>query len=151
MQGLIEQLAEKGSTPSFSPHITLLGQTKQKIDLFKPQMEEFFKNIEPFDISFSHMGMFDTYYRSIVMHTHPGSVLENMHTRAKSRLQEETRDLFMPHLSLQYSNLTLSEKQALLKDILIQFPLTVRIETAVLIETNGGPDQWQEILRIPLN
>jgi len=119
--------------------------------MIKPKMEDFFKELDPFDMDFSHIGMFDTYFRSIVLHTPPGSVLENMHTRAKVLFHKDTRDVFMPHLSLQYSNLDLSQKRRLMEDIDMDFPLSVRIKTAVLVETNGGPDQWREILRIPFN
>ena len=133
------------------PHVTLLGQLTADVDWIKSKMMAFYKDATSFYLSFSHTGMFDTYFRSIVLHTHPNPDLEKMQASAKIHFQVEMRDAFMPHLSLLYSNLQISQKKILMHGIALESPLSVRIEAAVLVDTNGAPNQWQEILRIPFN
>ncbi len=113
-------------------------------------MVEFFKDSVSFYVSFNRTGMFDTYFRSIVMQIDPNRALEGVYISAKTHFQVETRDVFMPHLSLLYSHLKTFQKKTLMEGIVIGYPLSVRIEAAVLVETNGAPAQWQEILKIPL-
>jgi len=57
----------------------------------------------------------------------------------------------VPHLSLLYSHLELANKKLLMESIAIGSPLTVTIKEAVLVETNGAPGQWQEVIRIPFS
>ena len=151
LQRLIQQFSEKGATPPFPPHITLLGQLKQNPNWLKTQMLELYKDLDAFNLNFSHIGMFDTYFRSIVMHIHTNSVLAKLYARAKMHFKVETKDVYVPHLSLLYSNLEISQKKTLMEGVFIDSPFSVRIAGTVLVETNGAPDQWRQMLRIPFN
>ncbi|NQT62631.1 MAG: 2'-5' RNA ligase family protein [Candidatus Marinimicrobia bacterium] len=148
---MIAQLSKRGETPNFSPHITLLGQLTQNVDWIKAKLIDFTQNVEPFQLSFSHIGMFDQYFRSIIMHTHLNPALDRLHASAKEQFEVKTNNTFVPHLSLIYSHLELANKKLLLESIAIGSPLSVTIKEAVLVETNGGPDQWQEVIRIPFS
>ncbi len=114
-------------------------------------MLDLYKDQDSFYLSLRHIEMFDSFFRSIVMHTHPDPLLEKMRTRAKIHFKAEDGDAFIPHLSLLYSNLEITQKKTLMEGLAIVSPLSVRIEAAVLVETNGTPDQWQERLRIPFS
>jgi 2'-5' RNA ligase len=150
LQNVIIQLSESGATQAFSPHITLLGQLKQNVNWLKPQMHDVFKDVKAFDISLTQVGKFDRYFRSIVLLMAVNPVLEGLHAQAKTHFKAELQDGFMPHLSLLYSNLEGSQKNLLMKDILLRLPLSIKIEAVSLVKTEGGPLQWQEILRLPL-
>ncbi|MBT3254057.1 MAG: hypothetical protein HN995_10350 [Candidatus Marinimicrobia bacterium] len=151
LQNLITQLSQRGETPDFSPHITLLGQLTQEVAWIKAGLIEFIQSIEPFQLSFSHIGMFDQYFRSVIMHTHPNPVLDHLHASAMEQFEIKTNNTFLPHLSLLYSHLEIANKKLLMESIAIGSPLSVTINEAVLVETNGGPDQWQEVTRIPFS
>lgn len=151
MQNLITQLSERGETPDFSPHITLLGQLNQNIDWIMAKLIDFTQTIEPFQISFSHVGMFDQYFRSVIIHTHLNPALHRLHASAMEQFEVKTNNTFVPHLSLLYSHLKLANKKLLMESLAIGSPLAVTIKEAVLVETNGGPDQWQEVIRIPFS
>jgi 2'-5' RNA ligase len=148
---LITHLSERGVAPEFSPHITLLGQLTQNVDWIKAKLIDFTQNIEPFQLSFSHIGMFDQFFRSIIMHTHLNPILDRIHVRAMEQFEVKTNNTFVPHLSLLYSHLELANKKLLMESIAIGSPLTVTIKEAVLVETNGAPGQWQEVIRIPFS
>jgi hypothetical protein len=148
---LITQLSGRGETPEFSPHITLLGQLPQSVKWIKAKMIECFHEVDPIHLSFSHVGMTDQYFRSIIIHAHPNPVLEQLHTSARQHFEIVTNHTFVPHLSLLYSHLEPHNKKLLMESIAIGSPLSVTIKEAVLVETNGGLDQWQEVFRIPLS
>lgn len=103
----------------------------------------------PFQLSCSHIEMFNQYYRSIVMIANRNSRLETLYQKVRMYFEPERDDIFMPHVSLLYSDLDLKRKKELFESISIRYPLSVTISAALLVETNGGPDQWKEILRIP--
>jgi len=150
LQNLISQLSEREGTPKFSPHITLLGQLPQKVEWIKTKLIEFTQKLEPFQLSFSYIGMFDQYFRSIIMHTHLNPFLEDLHLRATRHFEITNNNTFVPHLSLLYSQLELHSKKMLMESMHIGFPLTVTITEVVLVETNGGPDQWREVVSVPI-
>jgi len=147
---LISKLSERGETPEFSPHITLLGQLQQEVGWIKTKLVEFTQDLEPFQLSFSHVGMFDQYFRSIIMHTHPNPSFEHLYSSALEQFEVKTNDVFVPHLSLLYSHHKLAYKRQLMEGLAIGSPLYMTIKEVVLVETIGGPDQWQEVLRIQL-
>lgn len=151
LQNLIVQLSDQTETPAFSPHITLLGQLPQNVDGIKTEMLDFFQGVKPFQLSLSHIGMFNHYFRSIVMHTHLNPVLEHLHMRAGEHFKQTNNNSYMPHLSLLYSNLDLISKKRLIESIAIGSPLILTIQEAVLVETQGDPDQWREVIRIPFS
>ena len=70
---------------------------------------------------------------------------------AMEQFEIKTNNTFLPHLSLLYSHLEIANKKLLMESIAIGSPLSVTINEAVLVETNGGPDQWQEVTRIPFS
>ncbi len=94
--------------------------------------------------------MTDQYFRSIIIHTHLNPVLELLYSRAMKQFEIETNNTFVPHLSLLYSHLELHSKKLLLENIAIESPLTVMIKEVALVKTDGRPDQWQDVIRIPL-
>lgn len=114
-------------------------------------MLELVVGLNTFNLSFSQVGMFDTYFRSVVLLTNPNPDLKKIHTSWKKHFELDKEDGFMPHLSLLYSNMEVSRKKALMEGTAIEFPPSVRIEAVALVETSGPPNQWQEILRIPFS
>lgn len=149
-QALISDLANRGGTVGFSPHITLLGQLPQPVGLLKTKMQTCFGETDSFKLSFSRIGTFPEYFRSIILHIAPNHDLERLHHLAK-RVFEPTSDKnFVPHLSLLYSHLDLASKKELLEKVTIEPPTSVRISEVLLMETKGPLSEWREILRIPL-
>jgi len=114
-------------------------------------MDDYFKKMTPFQLSFSHVGMFEQYFRSIILHTYPNSDLEQLHHQALQQFEINTNDTFVPHLSLLYSHLDLAEKKQLMEGLALGSPLSVTISEVLLVETSGSPQQWQEITRIPFS
>ncbi len=150
MQNLIVRLSEKGETPAFAPHITLLGQLTQNVDSLKHKLINFTQKVQSFQLSLSHLGMYDKYFRSVVVHTHPSSVLDLLHRGAIEHFEVRTNNTFVPHLSLLYSHLRMRDKKLLMEGFVVGTPIRVNIKELVLVKTDGGPDQWQEVLRLPL-
>ncbi len=104
LQHLISRLSELRETDHFSPHVTLLGQLSQEVDWIEERFTGFFPTIEPFKIILDQIGMFDQYYRSIIMHAEPSSILEQLYSKALQTFQVEPDGPFVPHLSLLYSD-----------------------------------------------
>ncbi|MCF7827209.1 MAG: 2'-5' RNA ligase family protein [Candidatus Marinimicrobia bacterium] len=151
LQNLIIRFSDRTDTPKFPPHITLLGQLPQNVDWIKARMIDFFHGVNPFQLRLSHIGMFNHYFRSIIMHTHLNPDLELLHMRAGEHFKQTSNNSFMPHLSLLYSNLDLIRKKQLMESMAIGSPLILTIQEAALVETQGDPDQWREIVRIPFS
>ncbi len=149
-QDLISELSEQADSPKFSPHITLLGQLPQDFEHIKLEVNKLCNGLEALQLSFSHLGMFEQYFRSIILHTHPSQSLEDLHQRIRDILAPEENAPFVPHLSLLYSHLELNQKRLLMEGITLDLPIVVRINTIVITRTDGNPSQWQEAYKISL-
>lgn len=147
----IGDLARSASSPAFTPHITLLGQIPGDVTWIKAQTEELFSDVHRFKLSLTHVGMFDTHYRSIILHVKGSPRLEELYTQSLQLYSQGKSEPFVPHLSLLYSDLLESEKIALMKPLTLELPQIVSINEAVLMETRGGPQDWREVARYTLN
>ena len=150
LQRLISRLSAGAGTPGFSPHITLLGQLTQGVDQIFPRLETLAASMTSFQVSFSHIRMFDRYFRSVILCAYPNSQLEALYGKAKSLLQVNPEEDYQPHLSLLYSDMETAHKKQLLEGVVIGSPLKVTIHEMVLMHTAGTPNEWQEVATLPL-
>lgn len=149
-QTVITSLAKVSGSVNFPPHITLLGQLDQPVEWLRVRLEHICNNFSRFELEMKHLGMFDRYFRSIILHVRENHELERIYSEALRVFEYRGSERFVPHLSLMYSNLDNSEKSKFLDAVMSEWPITLTVGEVVLIETSGRSDQWQERARYTL-
>jgi len=143
-------LALAGEAPTFSPHVTLLGQIPGEGELIQNVTESLLDGVTPFELVLSRVGMLNTYYRSIILHVEENQKLLDLYIATAETFKMKKGKTFVPHLSLLYSNFVKLHKQDLLKSVDLYLPDVINISEVVLMETRGGPQDWQEVARFSL-
>lgn len=149
-QRLINDLSLRTSTSVFSPHVTLLGQLPHDLEWLTAQFTTFFQQQPCLHIELHRMELQDQYFRSVILNVVPNPELHRLHTQALVGFRAEKIQPFLPHLSLLYSDLTLSTKKALIDSCETTFTSNVSLSEVHLVDTSGSPDQWQVVLKARL-
>lgn len=150
LQPLITELSEMAGTDHFSPHITLLGQLNNPREFLIDGIGEICRQTQSFSLKLSQVGMFDSYYRSVILHTQPSHDLDQLHKAAVQLFRVNTKAPFLPHLSVMYGDLPLVQREELMGRVHLDLPISLQVKEMVLMETRGRSHDWREIERFSL-
>lgn len=141
----IRKLAESHGTPSFSPHITLLGGLQQPPSRLINLTDILAASLSPFEVLLTQAGTGDTFYRSLFVHVEKSEELEEVRLQAEKLFEAGEDEQWLPHLSLMYGDLDAVEKEKILNAMGREFHLRFPIHTLLLVKTEGPPEDWEEV------
>jgi 2'-5' RNA ligase len=147
LQQRIKKLSKKYDTPTFSPHVTLLGGlTASKTELV-PLTNTLASSVKSFELTLSKAGYLNTYYQSLFIHVEQNEGLTHLHSNACRLFDcpDEYKNEYMPHLSLLYGDLSQKQKEKILNNIGREFYLRFTAKKVVLMHTDGEPEQWKKV------
>jgi 2'-5' RNA ligase len=148
LQKRINGLSKKYGTPSFPPHVTLLGGLSASQTELVALTKTLATSVKPFHLKLSKAGYLNTYYQSLFIHVEQNKGLAHLHKNA-CRLfdcpDEYKGDRYMPHLSLLYGDLTQEQKEKILNIIGREFHIQFTVKKVILINADGKPDQWKKV------
>jgi 2'-5' RNA ligase len=144
----IDKYSEEFGTPSFEPHLTLLGGLKQNETELISMTKVLASRLHPFDINLTTVSYDDEFYRSLyVLAEKSESIMEAHKTARRLFLDEDDASAsdFLPHLSLMYSNMDRNEKLRMINNHGKNVNSSFEVHGVMLVKTEGTPDEWEEI------
>lgn len=146
---LISRLSRRYGTPSFEPHVTLLGGLPGPEDLILEKCADLVRHLRPMSLRPAAAEHGDVYFRCVFLELEPSPDLLTAHERAQELLGGHDAP-FHPHVSLLYGDFSAREKEAIVAEVSrdIGGPFEVHFLDAMV--TIGSPESWRRAGRFAL-
>ncbi|MCT4610431.1 MAG: 2'-5' RNA ligase family protein [Pelagimonas sp.] len=103
----VRDFARKNGTPSFVPHVTLLGDIAGKEAALAEIMARFSGRFAPYDLMVTEVETGDSYYKSLYLNLESPAALQDLQTALCNDLPvSQVPREFQPHISLAYGDLS---------------------------------------------
>lgn len=142
---LIKRFSREKGTPSFVPHCTIASDITGEPSHLIQRGHLIATSTQPFSLHCIAIDYDDDPYRSITLRVQSISELLTLRSNAIEAFGLNPSKPYLPHISLLYGTLSLSEKQALANSLPLQFPCAVPVSSIALWSVEGFPHQWYEV------
>ncbi len=146
---LIAELARRRGTPTFAPHLTLLGglsAAESDVIALSAQLAESAPALRLECLELQHS---EAYYKSVFVRLSPSPELLRLRTKALEGVGLAAGP-YEPHLSLVYGDLDPEEREDLVAAARGRFPPDIEVCRLDVYSTAGTPDRWRRVARLPL-
>ena len=109
LDNLISSYAEDYGTPDFMPHVTLVGGVEKNLKMIEEKVDSLTEDVEPIQVSFNSTHFSTTRHQCIYILVEPTEKLLKLREKLREDL-EMPENMYVPHLSLVYSDMELSER-----------------------------------------
>ena len=147
---IIVQLAEHYSSPTFPPHVTLLGSIEAHQEEIISKAQELASRLHPIPFQLTTIAFTNSYYRALLVKVELSTELLVAFQQAKRLFPSSQKTGYMPHLSLLYGDFSTETKKEIIKEIGENFTDTFEADTLYLYLTEGAASDWQRIRAFPL-
>jgi 2'-5' RNA ligase len=149
---LIQTLAAQHGTPSFEPHITLLGSIDGSEAAIVAASAALARRIAPLPIRLAEIGQRDTYFQCLFVHAVPDPALVRANRLAREAFSRRDDAAFLPHLSLVYGDLERAQKAAVVARLGARLDSEFRVEELALIRyrKEDHPQDWRRVATFTL-
>ncbi|HET6420768.1 MAG TPA: 2'-5' RNA ligase family protein [Geobacteraceae bacterium] len=152
---LIREMCGKYDEFPFEPHVTVYSGTFSDLDRLKKLLSSAVAGIGPITLRVRGVGCKEDYFKSLFIEFHENTALRGIHERIRAMVETESGYELVPHLSLLYSEMPLTEKQALAKRVIPDREVILFSSVKIVTPRNpkeGWRDtgQWQTLFRILL-
>jgi 2'-5' RNA ligase len=140
------------STPSFIPHITILGRVTGCENALISKGIRLSSIIRPFHISLTTIEYSDEYFRCLFIKSERSKELIDLHKKTKTIFNIKNRKYYMPHMSLMYGNLPFHLKKKIISDMGKGYPEHIAIKSIHLVAASveTDPTTWYNVKEFPL-
>lgn len=115
---LISSTAARFGCPSFTPHITLLGELEGTVDKSVNLIRDAFADVSAARLDVSNAKAGNTFFTSIILQAPLSKPLDNARTSLVNALTPDRFEQFNPHVSLAYGLADSTEKTAYITELL---------------------------------
>lgn len=144
---IIAKLAGKYDGIIFPPHVTIVGNVDQDLEIIKKKIEKIAKRTENLGLSSSQVSFGNTYFHNVFVNIKPTPQLMQLNLDIKRVLGLENRAYF-PHISLLYGNQDLKTREKIASEVKIKsFSFIAR--GLVIIPETPEPSGWKPVTVIP--
>jgi 2'-5' RNA ligase len=147
---LIIDLSIKFKTPSFEPHITLIGEITENEATSILYTAEIASTISHFDLELDSIDYSDNYFKCFFLKAHKTKELVQANRYARRIFNRETETQYIPHLSLIYGYLPEQEKVTLQNEMQKEISIHFEVNSLHLISIQGGIKNWHKVKEFPL-
>jgi 2'-5' RNA ligase len=140
---IIARLSERFGTPTFEPHVTLLGGLHGEERAIVSRISDIVRTMRPVEIRTSTLHSQDDYFRQFFV---------QVETRARVKVLAGGRRErpYSPHVSLMYGNVRYQEREALLMEMGGEIVTEFQTKTLHVVDTAGTPERWRRVGAFPL-
>lgn len=129
--------------PDFDPHVTVLGGIAADRETVEKRTRDLAHGRDPFTLSFTSVSCSTTTHQCVFVLVEPSVELLELHRNAVEFFDAEA-EMYVPHLSLVYSDMGLEERVRTMRSIDDEsLPSEIRIETVAVVETSGPVQTWE--------
>ncbi len=141
----IKELSKRYHSPSFSPHVTLLGGLQMPESKLIPLTETLAHSLEPFTVYLNKAGTGSSYFQSLYIKVKKSEAIMSAHHIAKELFDLNEEKEYFPHLSLMYGRQTENEKNKLLNIMGRSFNMQFDVHSVLLIKAGSEVEGWKKI------
>jgi hypothetical protein len=150
LAALIAELSRRKGTPSFEPHVTLLGGIVGAEGEVSRRGALLAASLRPLAVRLVALRRSDEYFRCLFLEAEPSPDLLAAHERASDLLGARDRAPFLPHLSLVYGRpAAASAAEEALRALAL--PLTFEARRLEVHRTEGAVPDWLRLAAHPLS
>jgi len=146
----ISRLATEFSTPTFEPHVTLLGQLPGTNEEMVSKTTQLSVILPPHEIKLTTVDYLDEFFRCLFIRAEESDWILDANRIAREIFGRTDDPPFMPHLSLVYGDLSWETKERIVAEIGPRFDLTFPVTSLHLFATEGEPHGWRQVKESPL-
>jgi len=150
LSALIRRLASWNGTPTFLPHVTLMGRIRVPEGQILAIAERLAGSSSPFQLTFSTPEGQEEYFRALYLPVCENRELGLLHEQACKYFHRLEGFLFFPHLSLLYGSLDSKIKTKLISEITREYPRRIQVNQLEVYKTEGPVEVWQKCGEFPL-
>lgn len=151
ISALIGELSARFGTPTFAPHVTLLGGVTADRDAAVATGRELAAGLQDLPVRFDGLEHSAEFLRALVVRIAPELPILDARRRAQMAFPAEPVGPFLPHLSLLYGALPVETRRHLAAEVRESAPASIVLRGLEVVETEGTPAQWQRLARFPLS
>lgn len=147
LAAIISRLSKQHATPSFEPHVTLLGDISLPEEKVLSKTSELASLFSPFPLRLTTVGYLSAYFRSLFINVEKTEKIMEVQQKARTLFHRESDPAFFPHLSLMYGDFLAETKEGIISEIGADFHLTFEVSSIhlVLCSSNIVPDNWRKL------
>ncbi len=145
LQQRINELSKKYDTPSFEPHLTLLGSMNHGVTELIQLTNTLAGVLDPFEILLTRLGYRDTFYQSFFIHAKKSEELMKARNTAERLFDISPEQDYMPHISLMYGDFKSEEKERIISRMSREVYISFRVNSLMLVNTKGKPKEWKKV------
>ncbi len=150
LHGLITELSRTNSTPNFEPHITLIGEVIGREADIVAKTSQLATMIRPYTITLTKVEYLDEYFRCLFIRVEETEEIITEHEKVRIFFDLETKQKYIPHLSLMYGNIDHKKKDAIITEIGKNFNIHFEVNAIHLFLTEGDPKDWFRVAKFSL-
>lgn len=141
----IRVLSRQFATPSFEPHVTLLGGVTGREHEVASKTATLAKLLRPFTIRLADLGYQDEYFRCLFARVVDTAPVVRANRLARHVFPSAHHLPYMPHLSLVYGKLAKSTKQQIISKLAQRLDSESYVKTLYLYSIEGEPREWRRV------
>lgn len=146
LEETIKKYAQRDEdAPRFDPHITVVGGIEGEESVLREGVRSLAEGQDSFDAKFSKVQCSTTRHQCVFLLVEPSIEILSLYQEATESF-EVGSGMYVPHLSLIYSNMSIKERLKIVESIeSSSLPGTARIGAVALVETTGDASEWETI------
>jgi len=150
-QPVIDRWAKKLNTPSFEPHITILGEISGSQKQVIRQTDQLAVKTKPVPITFSEVSVSTTYFQCVFARVKPTLAILSLYQRFQKKFHYSTQTLYMPHMSLIYGRLGFNQRLAAVNAIKLPVKQFLADRIILVDADSRNPKTWRQTMEFFLN
>ena len=147
---LIEDLAAELGTPTFPPHVTLLGGLRGREGDVLRKAREMAAALEPLTLPLGPVTGRDDHFRGLFVRIPETLKLLTTHAQARITYRIANEAPFEPHLSLAYGRFSVAERERLALATAPRIAPRMSCSALEVMHTQGAVADWRRIARLEM-
>ena len=139
---IISQLAHQYKSLSFPAHITLVSGLTGDLNSLKQSCQNIVDSTSKFDISCNTISYTDEFYKNFFVLADLSNNLIQLYETTIQKLNFNSEEEYIPHVSLYYGNLNLETQKKLAEELEDDYPKVFNLERLDIYEHSGTIMQW---------
>ena len=147
---VIARLSGRFGTPTFDPHVTLLGGLHGAERDIVSRISQIVRTMRPIEIRTSTLHSQEDYFRQLFAQVEKSRPLMETRARVKVLAGGRRERPYSPHVSLMYGTVPYPDRETLLMEMGGELVTEFETKTLHVVDTAGAPEGWRRVGAFPL-
>jgi 2'-5' RNA ligase len=147
---IIERLSERFGTPTFDPHVTLLGGLLGPEQELVTRISQIVRSMRPIPIQTTTLHSQADYFRQFFVQVEKSRPLMETRGRVKVLAGSRRERPYSPHVSFMYGDVPYQDRETLLMEMGGELVTEFDTKTLHVVDTTGTPEKWRRVAEFTL-